>query len=76
MKKVAIIFFMTALLAFSCKTQPEGYFESSNLPGMIYDADNRPCDKVLLTVWFIDEMGVEEELIHKISIGYRSNAKR
>jgi hypothetical protein len=50
------------LLLLACKSKPEGYFESSNLPGMIYDADNRPCDKVLLSVWYIDDEGEENEV--------------
>ncbi|MBI9099724.1 MAG: carboxypeptidase regulatory-like domain-containing protein [Spirochaetaceae bacterium] len=62
MKKILLLITLTALLFISCKSEPEGYFESSSLPGMIYDADNRPCDKVILTIWLLDEVtgGYEE----------------
>jgi len=62
-KRLILLPLILLLLIISCKSDPEGYFESSNLPGMIYDDDNRPCDKVLLTVWSIDEELVEEEIL-------------
>lgn len=50
------------LMVFSCKTNEddESFFESSDLPGMIYDSDNRPCDKVSIEAYAIDVEGNEE----------------
>lgn len=63
MKKIATAIILISLLALSCKSAPEeGNFDNSNLPGMIYDADNRPCEKVKITVFKIDNEGNENEL--------------
>jgi hypothetical protein len=55
MNKIIPSLMIFLVLLISCKSEPEGSFDSSNLPGMIYDNDNRPCDKVVLTVWFMME---------------------
>lgn len=60
MKRILFFITLTLLVASACKTKPdEGYFEASNLPGMIYDADNRPCDKVSISAYTRDKEGNE-----------------
>ena len=69
MKKITLLIIIILISLTSCKTQKGvfknkelGEFEFSNLPGMIYDADNRPCSKVSVSVWMSGEKG-EEKLI-------------
>lgn len=61
MKKNLLLILALALLVISCKTnEDENYFESSSLPGMIYDGDNRPCEKVVVRAF---RLGEADELI-------------
>jgi tetratricopeptide (TPR) repeat protein len=62
MRNKGILYLLLMVLIFSCKTQPEGYFVTSNLPGMIYDSDNRPCNKVAITVYENNDEGEELEI--------------
>jgi len=62
MKKRILLMALCAALIFSCKTTDDPTdFELSNLPGMIYDGDNRPCERVTLLVVKVLE-GEEKEL--------------
>lgn len=70
MKKIFVLIFLISILLISCKTQQGvfknkelGEFEFSNLPGMIYDAQNRPCSRVSVSVWKSDVISSEETLI-------------
>lgn len=64
MKAKILMLPILLLILFSCKTnKDESFFESSDLPGMIYDADNRPCDKVSIEAYGIDEEGNEEYIL-------------
>ena len=64
MKYKIIILLMLLIVVLSCKTnEDESFFESSDLPGMIYDADNRPCDKVSVEAYGINEEGNEEYIL-------------
>ncbi len=66
MKKTYFAIFILSLMILSCKSAPEGDFKLSNLPGMIYDADNRPCGKVLISAWGDNKKG-EEELLYIVT---------
>ena len=70
MKKVFYLIIILSIFLISCKStqgvlknKELGEFEFSNLPGMIYDADNRPCSKVAVSVWKTDENGIEKLII-------------
>lgn len=54
-----------ALLALTCKTTEDpAEFESSNLPGMIYDGDNSPCEQVRIRAFKIQ--GGDEEALFSV----------
>jgi len=76
MKRIIAFLVITMSVFSACKSHPEGYFKSSNLPGMIYDADNRPCEKVLITIWYIDDSGEEEIIQIKSDINGRFTIPR
>jgi len=62
MKKRLLFVALCTLLVLSCKTTEDPTdFEVSSLPGMIYDGDNRPCERVSLLVVKVLE-GEEKEL--------------
>lgn len=64
MKRLLMLIFALALLFISCKTnEDENYFESSSLPGMIYDGDNRPCKKVVVRAF---SLGDAENMIFTV----------
>jgi hypothetical protein len=63
MKKATFLIIILSIFIISCKTKPEDAFISSNLPGMIYDADNRPCSKVSVTTWTTNKKGEDVLLI-------------
>lgn len=63
MERKLLLILLSVGLFFSCKsTEDPTLFESSNLPGMIYDGDNRPVERVLLTTMKVTEKG--EEKLH------------
>lgn len=62
MRKEYFILIVLFSFLLSCQSHSEGYFISSNLPGMIYDSENRPCSKVDLVVSSVDEDGSLSEI--------------
>lgn len=63
---LSILLMLTLL--YSCKTNEDNtFFESSDLPGMIYDSDNRPCEKVSIEAYEINEEGNEEHILTVLS---------
>lgn len=60
-RKVLLLFSAVSLMALSCKTTEDPTdFELSNLPGMIYDGDNRPCERVRVEVFRLTYEGEEQ----------------
>ncbi|MBB6478490.1 carboxypeptidase-like regulatory domain-containing protein [Spirochaeta isovalerica] len=60
MSRKTLFIVSAVLILLACKSNEDQYlFESSNLPGMIYDSDNRPCERVLINAYRIGESGEE-----------------
>ena len=58
-KRIALLLILLFALIVSCRTNEDSSWSgTSNLPGMIYDGDNRPCERVVLHLY---PDSVEEE---------------